>query len=339
MALPAADILETAREAGLRYTSDDRPGIRRRRSGRGFSYVSSDGRRVADPAELRRIRRLAIPPAWTDVWICPDARGHLQATGRDAKGRKQYRYHERFRETRDENKYERMIQFGKTLPRIRARVDADLRRNGPSRERVLATVVRLLERSLIRVGNEEYAKENESYGLTTLRSRHVRLAGERVRFRFRGKSGVEHDVELRDRRVARVIRELQDLPGQHLFAYVGDDGAVRPIGSDDVNAYLREIAGEEFTAKDFRTWAGTLLAAQTLATVERAENVRIARRSVTRAVEQVAARLRNTRAVCRTCYIHPAVIETFLDGGALPVDEGGVLRLLERRRARARQAA
>ena len=339
MALPAADMLETAKEAGLRYTSDDRPGIRRRRSGRGFSYVSSDGRAITDPAELRRIKRLAIPPAWTDVWICTDGRGHLQATGRDAKGRKQYRYHERFRETRDENKYERMIDFGKALPRIRARVDADLRHSGLSRERVLATVVRLLERSLIRVGNEEYAKENESYGLTTLRSRHVKLTGERVRFRFRGKSGVEHDVELRDRRVARVVRELQDLPGQQLFRYVDGEGTVRVIDSDDVNGYLREIAGEEFTAKDFRTWAGTLLAARTLASLERVENARLAKRSVTRAVEHVAAQLRNTRTVCRKCYVHPAVIETVLGGGELPVDEAGVLRLLERGRGKARQAA
>jgi DNA topoisomerase I len=314
MAVPAADVIESTKEAGLRYTSDERAGIRRQRAGRGFRYLGADGRPIADERELRRIRRLAIPPAWTDVWIATDPRGHLQATGRDAKGRKQYRYHERFREVRDETKYERMLDFAKALPKIRERVEADLAADGLEREKVLATIVRLLEATLIRVGNEEYAKENRSYGLTTLKERHVEVDGSRVRFRFRGKSGKEHDVDIRDRRVARVVRALQELPGQELFRYVDDDGQTRSIDSDDVNAYLREISGEDFTAKDFRTWAGTVLAAQALAALEPVENVRYAKRNITTAVQRVAARLGNTPAVCRRCYIHPAVLEAYIEG-------------------------
>ena len=351
MSIPAPEIVEAAREAGLRYATDARRGIRRHRAGRGFRYVGPDGEPVADELELKRIRKLAIPPAWTEVWISPDPRGHLQATGRDAKGRKQYRYHERFREIRDETKYERMLDFAKTLPKIRARVDADLRAPKLTREKVLATVVRLLETTLIRVGNEEYAKENRSYGLTTLRERHVDVDGSRVRFRFRGKSGKEHDVDVRDRRVARVIKQLQELPGQELFRYLDDDGEVRTVDSADVNAYLREITGEEFSAKDFRTWAGTVLAAQALAAFEHVDNVRIARKRVTEAVERVAARLGNTRTVCRKCYIHPAILDAYLEGDLartlrsraadeldrddLTEDEERVLRFLERRLAKA----
>lgn len=351
MAIPAPEVIEAAKEAGLRYVTDERRGIRRHRAGRGFRYVGPGGGPIADESELRRIRKLAIPPAWTDVWISPDPRGHLQATGRDAKGRKQYRYHERFREIRDETKYERMLDFAKALPKIRARVDADLGAARLTREKVLATVVHLLETTLIRVGNEEYAKENRSYGLTTLRERHVDVDGSRVRFRFRGKSGKEHDVDVRDRRVARVIEQLQELPGQELFCYVGDDGEVHTVDSDDVNAYLREIAGQEFTAKDFRTWAGTVLAAKALSAIEHVENVRIAKKHVTEAVERVAARLGNTRTVCRKCYIHPAIVDAYLDGDLartlrgratkqldrddLTEDEERVLRFLERRLAKA----
>ena len=344
MAVPAPEIIEAAEEAGLRYANADRPGIRRHRAGRGFRYVSSDGEAISDESDLKRIRHLAIPPAWTDVWICSDARGHLQATGRDAKGRKQYRYHERFRAVRDETKYERMIEFAHALPKIRARVDADLRSAKLTRERVLATIVRLLEITLIRVGNEEYAKANASYGLTTLREKHVEVDGSLVRFRFKGKSGKTHDVGVRDRRVARVIRELQELPGQDLFTYVDDDGEVKPVRSEDVNAYLREIAGDDFTAKDFRTWAGTVLTAAALAGLKPVENERYAKKNVSAAVARVASRLGNTPAVCRKCYIHPAIVEAYMSGDLASLhaksegeaddyteDESKVLRFLERR--------
>jgi DNA topoisomerase-1 len=249
----------TAEEAGLRYVSDAMPGIRRRRAGRGFTYAGTDGRRLTDRRVLARIRALAIPPAWTDVWICPIARGHLQATGRDARGRKQYRYHARWREVRDEAKYGRMVAFGQALPRIRRRVEADLALPGLPRERVLAAVVRLLEKTAVRVGNEEYARENRSFGLTTLRNRHAEVGTSRIRFRFRGKGGKETEVELNDRRLARIVARCQELPGQALFTYLDEDGEPRTVDSADVNEYLREISGEEFTAKDFRTWAGTVL--------------------------------------------------------------------------------
>jgi DNA topoisomerase I len=338
MSVAGPEMIEAAQDAGLRYSSDDRTGLRRRRAGRGFRYTDAEGRPITDKAELRRIRRLAIPPAWTDVWISPDARGHLQATGRDAKGRKQYRYHERFREVRDETKYERMLEFAKVLPRIRRRIDRDLRRSELGREKVLATIVRLLERTLIRVGNEEYARANRSYGLTTLRDKHVDVAGARVRFRFRGKSGKEHDVDVRDPGVARVMRRLQDLPGQELFRYVDADGAVHSVDSADVNAYLREITGAGFTAKDFRTWSGTMLAARALATQTHVANERIAKRNVTAAVAEVADRLGNTPAVCRKCYIHPAIVDAYLAGDALPVDEERLMRFLERRLAKKKAA-
>jgi DNA topoisomerase-1 len=250
----------TAEEAGLRYVNDAMPGIRRRRAGRGFTYAGTDGRRLTDRRVLARIRALAIPPAWTDVWICPIARGHLQATGRDARGRKQYRYHARWREVRDEAKYGRMVAFGQALPRIRRRVEADLALPGLPRERVLAAVVRLLEKTAVRVGNEEYARENRSFGLTTLRNRHAEVGTSRIRFRFRGKGGKETEVELNDRRLARIVARCQELPGQALFTYLDEDGEPRTVDSADVNEYLREISGEEFTAKDFRTWAGTVLA-------------------------------------------------------------------------------
>src|SRR2546428_3222078 len=331
MAIAEPEMIDAAKEAGLHYTTDERPGIRRRPAGRGFRYVRSEGKLVRDRADLRRIRRLAIPPAWTDVWIATDPRGHIQATGRDAKGRKQYRYHERFREVRDATKYEHMLDFAKVLPRIRKHVRADLRRRELTRESVIATIVRLLELTLIRVGNEEYAKANHSYGLTTLREKHLDVVGARVRFRFRGKSGQEHDVDVRDRRVARVLRSLQELPGQELFRYPDTDGTVRSVTSDDVNAYLRSIAGADFTAKDFRTWAGTLLAAQALASFERVEDERIAKQNVARAVAEVADRLGNTPAICRKGYIQPSITEAFLAGHAPPPAEKGVTVFLATR--------
>jgi DNA topoisomerase-1 len=330
VAVATLDPSLAALEAGLRYATDDRSGLRRRRSGRGFTYLDTDGRTVTDERELRRIRRLAIPPAWTEVWISPDPRGHIQATGRDARRRKQYRYHERWREVRDETKYERMLEFAKALPRIRRRVRRDLARSRLVRERVLATIVRLLETSLIRIGNDEYARENSSYGLTTLRDKHVRVAGARVTFRFRGKSGKEHEVDVRDPRVARVIRRLQELPGQELFCYVDENGEVRTVDSADVNDYLREISGDDFSAKDFRTWAGTVLAARELCAAGKADGPRAARRGLTRAVKAVAARLGNTPAVCRRCYIHPVVMRAYLDGKLESPGEAAVLALLRR---------
>jgi len=330
MAIPAPAILEAAQDAGLRYANDERPGITRVRAGHGFRYVGTDGKTISDASELRRIKRLAVPPAWTDVWICPDPRGHLQATGRDAKRRKQYRYHERFREVRDENKYARMVDFAKALPKIRARVAADLAAPQLTREKIVATIVRLLEQTLIRVGNEEYARENRHFGLTTLRDRHVAVRGETVRFRFVGKSGAAHDVDLRDARVARIVRRLQDLPGQELFQYVDETGDVKRVTSDEVNEYLRTIAGQDFTAKDFRTWAGTVLVAQALLECEPVENVRYARKNVTAAVAQVADRLGNTPAVCRKAYVHPAIVDAYI--------EGDLHRAMRRRAARAGRA-
>ena len=315
MATEAAQApLEAAREAGLRYTSDTRPGIRRRRAGKGFAYVDTDGRTIRDKTSLQRIRRLAIPPAWTDVWISPDPRGHIQATGRDARGRKQYRYHARWHEVRDENKYGRMLDFAKALPRIRARTSADLAKPGLPREKVLAAVVRLLEKTLIRVGNEEYARENNSFGLTTMRSRHVTVTGSRIAFRFRGKGGIEHEVKIVDRRLARVIARCGDLPGQELLQFVAEDGEPRSVDSEDVNAYLQEVSGEEFTAKDFRTWAGTVLAARALREIEAVDDEAQAKKNVVQAIETVAKRLGNTRAICRKCYVHPAIIDAYLDG-------------------------
>jgi DNA topoisomerase-1 len=321
----------------------------RARRGKGFAYTDEHGRTVRDPATLARIRALAIPPAWTDVWICPSATGHIQATGRDAKGRKQYRYHARWRALRDANKYRRLVEFARLLPRLRARVQADLAKSTLSRRKVIATVVRLLEATLIRVGNEEYARQNRSYGLTTMKSSHVDVSGARVQFRFRGKSGREHVIDLRDRRLAAIVKRCQELPGQQLFQYVGDDGRRRSVESADVNAYLREVTGADVTAKDFRTWAGTVLAARALGEIAPARGAR-ARRNVIRAIESVAARLGNTTAVCRKCYVHPAVLDSYLDGSlattlqarlgaearrtGLPANEARVLQLLERRRAR-----
>jgi DNA topoisomerase-1 len=323
--------VKSAEAAGLFYVADTLPGIRRRRAGEGFRYLRPDGRPLRRPQELARIKALAIPPAWEEVWICPREDGHLQATGRDARRRKQYRYHPRWREVRDETKYGRMLAFARALPRIRRRVRQDLARPGLPREKVLATVLRLLETTRMRVGNEEYARENDSFGLTTLRTRQVRIEGHRLHFRFRGKSGVWHDVGLTDPRLAGIVRRMRDLPGYELFQYVGEDGETRAVDSADVNAYLKEIAGDEFTSKDFRTWAGTVLAARALHRLGEGG-------ALTQAIEEVARRLGNTKAVCRKCYIHPAVIEAYQDGSlreALASSrsvEACVQRLLRRKR-------
>ena len=334
------DPVETAKAAGLRYVTDDEPGIRRRKSGKGFTYVDPQGRTVQDPKDLERIKKLAIPPAWTDVWICPRANGHLQATGRDAKGRKQYRYHADWREARDETKFGRMIAFGEALPKIRERIDRDMSLRGLSREKVLATVVQLLEATLIRVGNKEYARQNNSFGLTTLRDQHVDVSGSTLRFEFRGKSGKEHQVEIQDRRLARIVRQCRDLPGQTLFQYLDEDGERQKVTSEDVNAYLRETTGDDFTAKDFRTWGGTVLALSALLEVGTCENEREANKAVVEAVKRVSGQLGNRPAICRKYYVHPAVIETFLEGslpqalgeaveGSEEEDETGGIRRLE----------
>jgi len=348
----ALDGAAAARAAGLRYVSDDDAGIRRRRAGGGFSYLDAVGRRIGDRHTLARIRALAIPPAWRDVWICPRADGHIQAIGRDGRGRKQYRYHAGWREVRDATKYERMVPFARRLPGIRRQLARDLRRPGLPREKVLALVVRLLETTSIRVGNSEYARTNGSFGLTTLRNHHASVSGARVRFRFRGKGGKLHEIDLADRRLARLIRRCQDLPGQELFQYQADDGDLGAIGSSDVNDYLRTIAGEDFTAKDFRTWAGTVAAARALAELPSPDSDAAAKRAVADAIKGVAAELGNTPAVCRKCYVHPVVIEAFTQGlsigttsngtsrtrGFAP-DERAVLALLTRRTKEARRRA
>jgi DNA topoisomerase-1 len=303
---PFAEPSEAAKAAALRYVSDAGPGIRRKRSGTGFSYRAADGSPVRDKATLARIRSLAVPPAWREVWICPTAEGHLQATGRDARGRKQYRYHPRWRLVRDETKYERMQVFGATLPRIRSRLRRDLALPGLPRDKVLATIVRLLETSRIRVGNEEYARNNKSFGLTTLRNRHVEIEGATLRFRFQGKSGKSHTVDVSDRRLARLVERCRDLPGQDLFQYLDDAGEPQPIDSGAVNDYLRSISGQDFTAKDFRTWAGTLLAARLLSEPQP---------GLAEAAAEVARQLGNTPAITRKCYIHPAVLAAHQNRG------------------------
>lgn len=308
---------QAARDASLRYATDDQPGIRRVPLRTGFRYVGTDGKAVRDRKTLERIRALAVPPAYRDVWICPHSNGHLQATGRDDRGRKQYRYHARWREVRDGAKYGRMVEFAKSLPKLRKRLAADLRRPGLPREKVLAAVVTLLEQTLIRVGNEEYARTNGSFGLTTLRDRHVDISGVTLHFRFKGKSGVKTDLALRDKRLATVLKRCQDLPGQDLFQYVDGAGEQRTVGSADVNAYLRGCTGRDFTAKDFRTWNGTLHAASELGACLIFQSMAEAKRNVVNAVARVAERLNNTASVCRKCYIHPSVIEAYM-GGKLP---------------------
>jgi len=346
------EMLLAARAAGLRYVDPDEPGIARRRAGSGFGYRDADGKRVADRVTLQRIRALAIPPAWIEVWICKSARGHIQATGRDARGRRQYRYHALWQQTRDATKYERTIAFAKALPRLRRQVERDLRRRGVPRDKVVAAVVRLLEITLIRVGNEEYARENRSFGLTTLRNRHAQVTSSGLKLSFRGKGGKEHAVGLQDRRLARVVRTIQELPGQQLFQYVDEDGRRQAVDSDDVNDYLRAAMGDDFSAKDFRTWAGTVLAARALQELGADDPDKPTKAAVGRAVAKVAAQLGNTPAVCRRCYIHPQIVDAYLDGSlvaepsrraaeqltqggtSLRQDERQVLRLLERGAAR-----
>ena len=355
--------VEAAQSAGLRYVSDTLPGIRRRRAGSGFVYVDANGERLRDAHEIARIRSIVIPPAWADVWICPRADGHLQAVGRDARGRKQYRYHPRWRAVRDRTKYDHMVAFAKALPRIRRRVRADLRRPGLPREKVLATVVQLLESTQIRIGNEEYARENRSYGLTTMRDHHVEVSSTRLRFRFRGKSGKTREIAVSDRRLARIVRRCQEIAGQELFQYIDENGETRSIDSGDVNDYLREISGADFTAKDFRTWAGTVLACAALRRLATARTKNEARKNVVRTIAEVAERLGNPPAVCRKAYIHPRVFDRYLEAYAagltarsavfpaagkpssrraatrLDIDEAAIVRLLREPRRQQQPAA
>jgi DNA topoisomerase-1 len=319
----AQDPVEAAQIAGLRYVSDTMPGIRRKRAGSGFAYVGSNGTPVRDPKDLARIRSLAIPPAYTEVWICPLTNGHIQATGRDARRRKQYRYHPKWREVRDETKFGRMLVFSEVLPRIRTRVERDLGLPGLPREKVLAAVVRLLECTGIRVGNEEYVRANHSFGLTTLRDEHVEVSGSKLRFEFRGKSGKIYRVFFSDRRLARIVQRCQALPGEDLFQYIDDDGERQAIGSGDVNEYLREVSGEEFTAKDFRTWVGTILAVAALTKVGSWTSQRQAKSNILRAIDRVSEQLNNTRAVCRKYYVHPAVVDAYLAGTMLELLQNG----------------
>lgn len=309
-----ADSLQSAKEAGLRYVTDADPGLQRKRKGKGFRYVGVDGAPVRDAETLERIKALVIPPAWTEVWICPNPKGHLQVTGRDARGRKQSRYHPRWREVRDETKYERLLQFGTVLPAIREQVQQDLSLSGISRRRVLATVIYLMETTFIRVGNEEYARENRSYGLTTMRNHHVAINGSAITFKFRGKSGIRHSIDLHDRRLAKIIQRCQGLPGCELFQYIDPEGEPQTIDSADVNEYIREISHQDFTAKDFRTWAGTVLALVALQEFEIFESETQAKRNIVQAIKHVAMNLGNTPSVCRKCYVHPAVLECYLKG-------------------------
>ena len=354
MTLELEDPQASAEEAGLRYVNDTMPGVRRRPAGKSFSYIGTDGERITDPDRIAWFKRLAIPPAWTDVWISPIKRGHIQATGRDARGRKQYRYHPRWREVRDEAKYGRLIEFARSLPKMRRRIDRDLRRRRLPREKVLALVVSLLEATLIRVGNDEYARDNGSFGLSTFKDRHVTVRGTEIHFRFRGKAGKEHEIGVRDRRLARLVRQCQEIPGQELFQYVDADGVRRDVTSGDVNDYLRVITGEGFTAKDFRTWAGTVAASMALREFLEIDDDAGRKKAIVAAIEEVAGQLGNTPAVCRACYVHPDVIDSYLDGTlvdalsarargagrgahALRPEEAAVLGLLQARLARERR--
>jgi len=360
--IEAASLEETAnpahvaQAAGLRYVSDAIPGIRRERQGDEFVYIGTKGQPIRAEAELKRIKSLGIPPAYTDVWICPLPNGHLQATARDAKARKQYRYHVRWRAIRDETKYNRMLDFGQALPKIRARVEHDMGLAGLPRLKVLATVVRLLETTLIRVGNAEYARDNKSFGLTTMRDRHVEIEGTKIRFHFKGKSHKEHNIDLKDRRLAAIVKRCRDIPGQELFQYLDEDGQRQSIDSADVNAYIHEITGQDFTAKDFRTWAGTVVAALALQEFGAFDTQSQAKKNIAQAIETASKRLGNTPAICRKCYVHPAVFEAYMDGTlletlrqraaqalteslhALPPEEAAVIALLQERLAHEAQA-
>jgi len=326
----------TATRIGLKYVTDAYPGITRRRSGAGWIYFAPNGARIRDADKRKRLNKLAIPPAWTDVWICPDPDGHIQATARDARGRKQYRYHMSYREAADRSKFRHMLEFSEVLPRLRERIERDLAGEELSRKQILATVIRLLDKTLIRVGNDEYAKENKSFGLTTLRRRHVEIDGTSLRFSFRGKSGIEHNVSISDRRLARIIQRCQDLPGTELFQYLDAQGKRHTIASDDVNAHLREITGRDITAKNFRTWGGTMHAAMVLRAKGPAFSRREADRNIVAAIDIVSERLGNTRAVCRKYYVHPALIEAYLEGRTVPaVDEGAEQKRAKRGRGAA----
>lgn len=334
-----------AKRAGLRYVTDADPGIRRKRAGDGFSYLNRSGRAVRDKATIARIKSLAVPPAWEDVWICADANGHMQATGRDARGRKQHRYHPRFREVRDQAKFDGLAEFATVLPKIRARVSRDMRKHGMPRDKVLAAVTHLLDTSLIRVGNDDYAKNNKSYGLTTLKDHHAQVKGETLRFIFTGKSGKSWRLTFKDRRIAKIVKAAQDLPGQRLFQYRAEDGSIGQISSTDVNAYLREITGAEITAKDFRTWAGTVLAAASLKRLGKFDTQTLAKANIKQAIEEVSQSLGNTPAICRKCYVHPALLDAYLDGAlnlraahrtGLSAHEASTLAFLNRKRGRAR---
>ena len=311
------DPRDAAESAGLTYVSDEEPGIRRRKAGKGFTYLKPDGGTVKDAVTLKRIRALVIPPAWTDVWICATADGHVQATGRDAKGRKQYRYHPQFREIRESVKFERVMEFAQALPAIRAKVSEHMSLPGLPREKVLATTVHLLETTLIRVGNDDYVKQNKSYGLTTLRDPHVKVEGSELRFQFKGKSGKTWRLKVKDRRVARIIKACQELPGQELLQYLDEEGQRHDVTSSDVNAYLKEITGQEITAKDFRTWAGTVLAALALREFEAFDSDAKAKKNVRAAIERVSSRLGNTPTICRKCYVHPEILNSYLSGSLL----------------------
>jgi DNA topoisomerase-1 len=346
------DPKDAAESAGLLYVTDERPGIERRRAGDGFNYFKPNGDPLRDDAALERIRRLAIPPAWTDVWICPKANGHLQATGRDARARKQYKYHPQFREVRESTKYEHMMEFARALPGIRAKLAAHMALRGLPREKVLATIVHLLETTLIRVGNDDYARTNKSFGLTTLRNPHVKVEGSELRFQFKGKGGKTWRLRVKDRRIAKIVKACQELPGQDLFQYLDENGELKDVTSTDVNAYLREITGRDITAKDFRTWAGTVLAALALQEFEAFDSQAGAKKNLRAAIERVASRLGNTPTICRKCYIHPEVLSAYTEGallleikeqveaklredlGALKPEEAAVLALLEARLSR-----
>ena len=343
---------DTARSAGLVYVSDEEPGIHRKKAGKGFTYKTSDGKTVKNKAILERIRSLAIPPAWTDVWICVEANGHIQATGRDARSRKQYKYHPKFREVREEAKFEHLMEFAQLLPKIRARVSEHMSLRGLPREKVLATTIHLLEATLIRVGNDDYAKQNKSYGITTLRDPHVRINGSELRFQFKGKGGKTWRLKMTDRRVAKIVKACQELPGQRLLQYIDENGDRQDVTSSDVNDYLREITGQEITAKDFRTWAGTVLAALALQEFETFDSNAKAKKNVRAAIESVAARLGNTPTICRKCYIHPEILDSYVRGSllldvkekvecelrgeldGLRPEEAAVLSLLQKRLAR-----
>jgi DNA topoisomerase I len=309
-----AEAKASAKHAGLVYVTDTGPGITRELRGDQFVFFDPKGKEITDEAEVARIRKLAIPPAYQDVWICPRANGHIQATGRDAKGRKQYRYHPKWSEERDSHKYEHVMLFGRLLPKIRDRIAADMRQHGLGRDKVLATVVDLLQSTLIRVGNEDYVRENKSYGLTTLRTKHVDIQGNALRFSFKGKSGKTWNLQLKDKRIAKVVKACQDLPGQHLFQYVDDKGERHDVTSADVNAYLHEITGEDITAKDFRTWAGTVLASMALSEFEKVDTAAAMKKNVKAAIEHVSSRLGNTPTICRKCYVHPEVLNSYMDG-------------------------